>query len=52
MGDGLEGLVDACLSQAVMHRPRLAERVPGIPDDILDVVAAALGIQPGSHPPS
>jgi hypothetical protein len=39
MRDGLEGLMDARLCQAVVHRPRLAERVPRIPDDVLDGVA-------------
>jgi len=39
VGDGQEGLMDARLRQSVMHHPWLAERIPGIPNDVLDGAA-------------
>ena len=39
MGDRLKSLVNSCLRKAMVHGSRLAERVPGIPDDVLDGVA-------------
>ena len=45
MGDRLERLMDPGLSQAVMDGSRLAERVPRIPDDIVDGIAVSIGVQ-------
>ncbi|HEX9316404.1 MAG TPA: hypothetical protein VGA71_13480, partial [Actinomycetota bacterium] len=33
------------LRQPVMHRLRLAERVPRIPDNVLDAIPASLGLE-------
>lgn len=43
MGHGLEGLMDAGLSQLVMHGPRRAQAVPRVPDDILKGLPRLIG---------